>query len=101
MKTKNRLCSTCENRIEQYGCLCVEFMQELCENAFKGDSLCYHETHSPLHVKTIIKFLENKQFVVSSDLLSDVVVIMPNLTSGSFNDEKKVFCWCERAGKLP
>lgn len=99
-KQKHHLCEACEKRIEEYGYMCVEFMQEVCKNAYQGGEFYCHELHSPMHVQSVTRFLELKSYLVSKELQEDVVVIRPNLRTGVFNSEKNVFCWCVGDGQL-
>lgn len=95
MKTnKTPICITCMARIENYGFICLEIMHKVCTDALNFDLYYYDERDCPRYINTIVKFLESKRLLVTTDMGS-YIGIRPNI-----NQEECMegyFCWCDRS----
>jgi len=89
------ICQICTARITDYGFMCFEIMEEVCRCAVNHDTIYYHEIITNPHLKEIIKILETKGLLISTEIDNFRVVIKPNNKQEGFGSQDITFCWCE------
>lgn len=94
-KSQSSICESCSEKIDRYGFICLDLMNEVCENTLKFKTCCYHEYDSDQHIRLIIGFLESKQLLLTTDIYNPYVLILPNTSIGKYDQNRKVFCWCK------
>lgn len=94
------ICAHCINRIKDYGFICFDIMDSVCRNTLSCDISYYDDSYDSEKNKPVIKFLESKNYLITTEIDELMVVIRPNLDHGSFDEQAREFCWCKSKTKL-
>lgn len=87
----NVICSECSERLRNYGFICFDLMQRICE-VYLDANIVALAPSCPTYLHTIVSFLERKGLLVSSDIELDIM-LKPN---GRYDPGRNVYCWCKR-----
>lgn len=91
------LCEKCSQTIAEYGYPCVALINLACAYHRYCKQLTYDENYAPdAAISQPLLFLESKGYLVSTDIESHKVEIIPNFYRCHFDEEANKFCWCER-----
>ncbi len=97
--TKNNMflvCQKCLHRISEYGEICLDIMGQVCENDSNDVLTCYFEQDLPDSHKTVVKFLETKNYIVSTERGNNKIAIISTAKDCSNDDMDRYFCWCKK-----
>jgi len=92
--TKTAICEDCSNTLELYGELCLSACQLACLSMTTG----HKETYNPdrdTHLAQIIDFLEQKMYLVSSEVSKTQIAFLPTCEPILSDDNTLLYCWCE------
>ena len=96
--TTIRYCEKCFQMIESYGYIAREVYVQICSDYVLDDSSFYYDdelnTDVPLAVVEVIKLLELKGFILTTDIIYDKrhqIVIKP---LGHFMDDENINYFC-------
>lgn len=90
------ICTECQQRIYNYGFICLDVMRTVCFHTLELNICFYDEKYTENWIKTVIKFLESKKLIVTLDIEKDKVAMRANSSDGSYDERKKLFCWCNK-----
>lgn len=90
------ICPACTTRIQDYGYICLSIMQKVCEASSQNDFVFYDEKEAPGSMQGVVKFLESKMLIVTTEVAKDCIGILPYKRSENYDYINNLFCWCPR-----
>jgi hypothetical protein len=89
------ICLRCMESIKSYGMLCAIVMEKICFNFCRGKVSIFEELDEK-KLRPVIKFLEMKGFLVTTDVQEDIILVRPLILTTILTDEDwDLFCWCD------
>ncbi len=83
------ICSTCAFRIDNFGFPASCMVKDACHNFIQSRE--YYLLDSPYGT---LSYLENKGYLISTEINQDLVSVIPNLKTGKLKESNE-FCWCK------
>ncbi len=87
------ICEDCEERLLNMGepvlCVCERVCQDYAD---RGVTVLFDDYDGD--ICTVVKFLETKGYLISSEVAVNEVAIFPNKNTSYFNEDTRKFCWC-------
>ena len=74
--------------------MCCHLMEKICYNELERSRSLFHDVQSDDILKSAIKFLEGKGYIVSTDIFDNFIAVRPNLSNGRFDPQMQKYCWC-------
>jgi hypothetical protein len=86
------VCEECISRLSKYSVIYSDFLTEVCLSALHGQTIFFREGFDDNYCN-VVKFLEIRGYVVSSDLYHEYIGVKSNLNRISVKNGR--FCWCD------
>lgn len=90
------ICLNCTKRIQEYGQLCLTLMEIVCSHKHTN----YGEDEIDSHLKIVIKFMEERQYIITRDIDDNRISIRPNQQKFPFDSIRGMFCGCKARSQL-
>lgn len=92
------VCPKCSATALTYGYPAYLLLERACEALLKKEFLIFDDFLSTElltgSVKQVLNFMEHKGYLLSTEISSCHVAIIPNITRAWFHPEIEAFCWC-------
>ena len=91
------MCDDCTYKFITLGSPCVALINLTCSYYRYCKLLTYDEHYAPdVAIAGPLNFMEKKGFVISSEIDTHRVAILPNFKTCVYDEERNKFCWCRR-----
>lgn len=87
------ICRDCQDRLVEKGDVAFKLCEKVCNDYLTSGMTTYDEKENT-GLRGILKHLEAKGYLLSSEISLDFVAIWPNMERLFFDEEKRKFCWC-------
>jgi len=95
MDSDEVVCKYCQEDLEEFGFICFEILETVCQNYIDGEESFYCDSEFRSSITKTIRFLEHKGYVLTTEAENGLVEITPWNYCGDFYDDEELFCWCE------
>lgn len=100
MTHESLICPKCREKLDSYGWQCLDLVEQICEGSRPFyDPYFFRESRKQTSLMKIIKFLEQKRYIVTTDVAHKTYAF-PNLRHGDYDCETQIFCWCDMLPKV-
>lgn len=90
------ICGECLNQIMAYGHPSYIIFKDVLKATLNGGSFVLENNPENEDFYEVIKFLESKRYIITTEVSKDEIGIITNYTSAYFDIEKNYLCWCEQ-----
>lgn len=90
----NLLCRQCQNKIDDLGLPAASIYNLIMEKELEGSFIFYDQSWKPDLLETIVKYLERKNLIFTSEVSQSEIKIRWNSKILTYHEDIEKFCFC-------
>lgn len=90
------ICGHCTHQIMDYGHHSFIIFKDVLEATLNGGCLVLSNNPEDKKFYDIVKFLEKRKYVLTTEVSKDEIGVITNYTAAFFDMERNYLCWCEQ-----